>query len=116
MAEKTNFYQRNSQQKQEAIWIGRDTTTGQHTTVSPKLGKIHTRTVQNQQIDRDSMFRTMELQPSERTNKRTDKEMKQRPPQMYKLRSLTQPALRQQPGTKEQRTNNHQTNQQTSNS
>eukprot|EP00971_Amphidinium_carterae_P218967 4346408-Amphidinium_carterae.1 len=44
----------------------------------------------------------MELQANEKAHKRTNKDMDHRPPQMYELRSPTQPALRQQPGTAKQ--------------
>eukprot|EP00971_Amphidinium_carterae_P344164 6484381-Amphidinium_carterae.2 len=36
---------RNLPQKLEAIWIGRDTTQGQHIAISPDLGRITSRTV-----------------------------------------------------------------------
>eukprot|EP00971_Amphidinium_carterae_P247637 4917452-Amphidinium_carterae.1 len=87
MTENMELYQPNSQQNHdEASWIGRETTTGQHThtTVSPELGKLY-RTVprlpQDQHFDRDVMLKTMELQMSEKANKRTDKAMEQIPPQ-----------------------------------
>eukprot|EP00971_Amphidinium_carterae_P087601 1733336-Amphidinium_carterae.3 len=45
------------------------------------------------------MLRTMELQPSDRSYKTTDRDMSLIPPQLYELRSPTQPMLKQQPGT-----------------
>eukprot|EP00971_Amphidinium_carterae_P349532 6491063-Amphidinium_carterae.1 len=33
------YYRRNQEQKHEAIWIGRDTTTGQHITQTTEFGK-----------------------------------------------------------------------------
>eukprot|EP00971_Amphidinium_carterae_P017936 353412-Amphidinium_carterae.1 len=39
MPENQKLYKRNKEQKYEAIWIGRDTTTGQHITLSTEFGK-----------------------------------------------------------------------------
>eukprot|EP00971_Amphidinium_carterae_P030084 591399-Amphidinium_carterae.1 len=41
MAENMKFYQTNSQQNHETLWIGKNaTTTGQHVTISTDLGRI----------------------------------------------------------------------------
>eukprot|EP00971_Amphidinium_carterae_P324167 6442012-Amphidinium_carterae.8 len=45
MAPNVKFDQRNQQQRYEAIWIGRDTITGQHITLTPEL--IWQTTIQN---------------------------------------------------------------------
>eukprot|EP00971_Amphidinium_carterae_P076004 1501469-Amphidinium_carterae.3 len=46
MAPNMKLYQRIQQQKSETIWIGKDTTTGQHITLTPEFGKLRSRTVQ----------------------------------------------------------------------
>eukprot|EP00971_Amphidinium_carterae_P241238 4789997-Amphidinium_carterae.1 len=57
---------------------------------------------QGHQFDGNFMLKAVGLQPRGKTSKRTDKDTEQIPPQMYVLRSPTQPALRQQPDTAEQ--------------
>eukprot|EP00971_Amphidinium_carterae_P051568 1015134-Amphidinium_carterae.1 len=44
-AENQKLQRRNQEQRHDAIWIGRDTTTGQHITLSTELGKQLTRTI-----------------------------------------------------------------------
>eukprot|EP00971_Amphidinium_carterae_P344830 6485450-Amphidinium_carterae.1 len=55
-AENQKLLRRNQEQKHEAIWIGRDTTTGQHITLSTEFGKQLTRTIlrlpSDQQFDK----------------------------------------------------------------
>eukprot|EP00971_Amphidinium_carterae_P308746 6135235-Amphidinium_carterae.1 len=61
MASNMKLYKRNQQQKNEAIWIGRDTTTGHHITLTPEFGKLRSRTGmrlrKEQQIDKDLLLR-----------------------------------------------------------
>eukprot|EP00971_Amphidinium_carterae_P073152 1446638-Amphidinium_carterae.1 len=79
--------------------FGRDTTRGRGVTISLELGKVLTKSVlrlpQEQRKVRQRhhahMLRPMKLQPSEKTNERTDKDIDHTPPQMYELRSPTQP-------------------------
>eukprot|EP00971_Amphidinium_carterae_P084478 1672281-Amphidinium_carterae.2 len=59
MAPNVKLYQKNQQQKREAIWIGRDTTTGHAT--HQETGKLSLVTVmrlpKEQQIDKDLLLR-----------------------------------------------------------
>eukprot|EP00971_Amphidinium_carterae_P164677 3264733-Amphidinium_carterae.8 len=60
MAESKKLYQRNQQLKHKAIWIGRDTTTGLHITLTPEFGKLKTRPTMRlpeKQIDRELLHR-----------------------------------------------------------
>eukprot|EP00971_Amphidinium_carterae_P278070 5519809-Amphidinium_carterae.3 len=106
MAPNMRLYQRNQHQKHEAIWIGRDTTTGQHITLTVRvLHQLRPRTVmrlpKEQQIDKDLLLRVTSLTDTRNTNK-TDKDMEpilEVPEPLLELRSPTQPALRQRPGT-----------------
>eukprot|EP00971_Amphidinium_carterae_P157616 3124439-Amphidinium_carterae.1 len=60
MPENQKLYRRN-QQKHEAIWIGRDTTTGQHIMLSPEFGKQLTRAIlrlpKDQQYDKTLLLK-----------------------------------------------------------
>eukprot|EP00971_Amphidinium_carterae_P166750 3304471-Amphidinium_carterae.1 len=78
MAANMKLYEQNSQQKHKAICIGRDTTIGQHVTVSQELGKVLSKKLlrlTQDQFTRDFMLKTMELQPNDKTHQRTDKDM-----------------------------------------
>eukprot|EP00971_Amphidinium_carterae_P145440 2882205-Amphidinium_carterae.2 len=60
LPENKRLYRRSQQQKHEAIWIGRGTTTGQHITLTAEFGKIKTRTImrlpKDQQINRELLL------------------------------------------------------------
>eukprot|EP00971_Amphidinium_carterae_P020453 402951-Amphidinium_carterae.3 len=106
MPDNRKLYRRNQDQKHEAIWIGRDTTTGQHITLTEEFGKVITRTVlrlpREQQIDRDLLLKVTTLTGEHNPKKKTDKDTTPIP-QLFELRSPTQPTLRQQPGTTQQK-------------
>eukprot|EP00971_Amphidinium_carterae_P349134 6490862-Amphidinium_carterae.2 len=108
MAENMKLYKRNQEQKHEAIWIGQDSTKRQHMAISPNLGKINTRRVlrlpPDQQGHRQFMLKTMHLKPNApyyygNSYRKTDRDTSKIPPQLYELRSPTQPHLKQQEGT-----------------
>eukprot|EP00971_Amphidinium_carterae_P174128 3451458-Amphidinium_carterae.2 len=60
MAPNVRLYQRNQEQKHEAIWIGRDTATGQHITLTKELGKVKRKRIlrlpSDQQIDKELLL------------------------------------------------------------
>eukprot|EP00971_Amphidinium_carterae_P191582 3801657-Amphidinium_carterae.2 len=96
------LYQRNQLQNHEAIWIARDTATGQRITLTPVFGKLRSRTVmrlpKEQQLDKDLLLRVTSLTDA-RTTKRIDKATELIPQPLLELQSPTQPALRHRPGT-----------------
>eukprot|EP00971_Amphidinium_carterae_P151194 2997739-Amphidinium_carterae.1 len=100
-------YRRNQEQKHEAIWIGRDTATGQRITLTEEFGKTLSRTIlrlpREQQVDRDLLLKvTSTVGEYDNSKKKTDKDMTIIPLQMCELRSPAMPLLRQQPGTLQQ--------------
>eukprot|EP00971_Amphidinium_carterae_P261365 5185063-Amphidinium_carterae.1 len=56
MPENQKLYRRSQKQKYEAIWIGKDTTTGQHITFTTEFGRQLARTIlrlpKEQQFDK----------------------------------------------------------------
>eukprot|EP00971_Amphidinium_carterae_P258299 5126931-Amphidinium_carterae.10 len=74
MPENRQPYRRNQEQKHEAILIGRDTTTGQHITITEEFGKQLTRTIlrlpREQQIDRDLLLKVTSLTGEYNNSKR----------------------------------------------
>eukprot|EP00971_Amphidinium_carterae_P302749 6015665-Amphidinium_carterae.3 len=107
MPENKKLSRRNQEQKYEAIWIGRDTTTGQHSTLTEEHEKLLSRTIlrlpSEQQIDRDLLLKVTSLTGEYNNSKKnTDKDMTPIPQQMYKLRSPSMPTLRQRQGTPQQ--------------
>eukprot|EP00971_Amphidinium_carterae_P264764 5252021-Amphidinium_carterae.2 len=95
MPENEKLYQRNQEQKYEAIWIGRDTTTGQHITLTREFGRLLTRTIlrirKAQQIDKTLLLKVTSLNGEyDSTRKKTDKDKLPTPPRLYDLKS---PAL-----------------------
>eukprot|EP00971_Amphidinium_carterae_P297425 5908796-Amphidinium_carterae.1 len=65
MPENQKPYRKNQEQKYEAIWIGRDTTTRQHITLTEEGGKLQTRTIlkmpREQQIDKTLLLKGTSL-------------------------------------------------------
>eukprot|EP00971_Amphidinium_carterae_P058727 1161274-Amphidinium_carterae.1 len=61
MAENQKLNRRNQEQKYEAIWIGRDTTTRQHITLTTEFGKQIARTIlrlpKEQQFDKTLLLK-----------------------------------------------------------
>eukprot|EP00971_Amphidinium_carterae_P058089 1148938-Amphidinium_carterae.4 len=107
MPENRKLYRRNPEQKHEAIWVGRDTATGQHITLTEEFGKTLSRTIlrlpKEQQVDRDLLLKvTSTICEYDNSKKKTDKDITIIPPQTYELRSPAMPLLRQQPGTLQQ--------------
>eukprot|EP00971_Amphidinium_carterae_P352787 6492730-Amphidinium_carterae.6 len=102
MAPNMKLYQSSRQQRHEAIWIGRNKTTGQHITLTPEFGKLSSRTVmrllEGQQVDKELLFRVTTLTDARHT-KRTGKDEEPIPEPLFELQSRTQPTLRQRPGT-----------------
>eukprot|EP00971_Amphidinium_carterae_P234365 4650480-Amphidinium_carterae.1 len=98
MAPNMEIYQKDQQQKHKAIWIGRDTATGQHITLTPEFGKLWSRTVmrlaKEQHTDKDLLLQVTSLTDARHT-KRTDKDMEPLPDPLFELRPLTQSARRQ---------------------
>eukprot|EP00971_Amphidinium_carterae_P193882 3846968-Amphidinium_carterae.2 len=99
-AENQKLQRRNQEQKHEAIWIGRDTTTGQHITLSTEFGKQLSRSIlrlqKDQQFDKTLLLLQVTSIEGEYDNsrKKTDKDRLPIPQQLFELKS---PAL---PNTK----------------
>eukprot|EP00971_Amphidinium_carterae_P335753 6471763-Amphidinium_carterae.2 len=107
MSENKKLYHRNESQKHEAIWIGRDTTTGQHITLTEEFGKLQTRTIlrlpHEQQTDQDLLLKVTSL-TGEYDNSReiSDEDTLTIPPPMHELRSPAMPAMKQRTGITQQ--------------
>eukprot|EP00971_Amphidinium_carterae_P185048 3674557-Amphidinium_carterae.1 len=82
-AREQKLYRKNQEQKYKAIWIGRDTATGQHITLTEEFAMQLSRTVlsrpKEQQVDRDLLLKvtstTGEYDNSKK--KKTDKDIAQ---------------------------------------
>eukprot|EP00971_Amphidinium_carterae_P286921 5696232-Amphidinium_carterae.2 len=63
MPENRKLYRRNQKQKYETIWIGRETATGQHITLTEKFGKQLPRTIlqlpKKQQIEKNLLLKVI---------------------------------------------------------
>eukprot|EP00971_Amphidinium_carterae_P129740 2569986-Amphidinium_carterae.1 len=109
MPENKKLYRRNQEQKHEAmmaIWVGRDTTTGQHITLTEEFGKLQTKTIltlPRAQTDRDLLLKVTSLTGEyDNSRKKTDKDTSTIPPHMYELRSPAMPAMKQKTGITQQ--------------
>eukprot|EP00971_Amphidinium_carterae_P346574 6488137-Amphidinium_carterae.1 len=86
MPDNKKLYRRNLVKKHEAIWIGRDTATGQHITLTKEFGKTLSRTIlrllKEQQIDRGLLLNKVTSTTGDYDNskKKTDKDMTIIPP------------------------------------
>eukprot|EP00971_Amphidinium_carterae_P157160 3115344-Amphidinium_carterae.1 len=99
MPENQKLYRRNQEQKYETIWIGRDTTTGQHITLSPEFGKQLSRTIlrlpKDQHYDKTLLLKVTSTEGEYyNSRKKTDKDKQLIPPQLYDLKSPALPQTR----------------------
>eukprot|EP00971_Amphidinium_carterae_P315285 6266568-Amphidinium_carterae.1 len=99
MPENQKLYKRNQEQKYEAIWIGRDTTTGQHITLTTEFGRQLARTIlrlpKEQQIDKTLLLKvTLTEGEYDNSKKKTDKDKQPIPPRLYDLKSPALPYTR----------------------
>eukprot|EP00971_Amphidinium_carterae_P330671 6463836-Amphidinium_carterae.1 len=95
MPENQKLYRRNQAQKYKGIWVGRDTTPGQHITLPIEFGKLLTRTIlrlpREQQADRSLLLKVTSLTGEyDNSKKKTDKD---RIPIHSRLYELKPPAL-----------------------
>eukprot|EP00971_Amphidinium_carterae_P184526 3663285-Amphidinium_carterae.1 len=79
MPENQKLYRRTQEQKYKAIWIGRDTTTGQHITLSTEFGKQLSRTILrlplDQQYDKSLLLKVTSTEGEyNNSRKKTDKD------------------------------------------
>eukprot|EP00971_Amphidinium_carterae_P350205 6491433-Amphidinium_carterae.1 len=106
MPETQKLYRRNQEQKYEAIWIGRDTTTGQRITLTEEFGKLQTGTVlrlpREQQADETLLLKVTSLAGEyDNSKKKTDKD-KTPPPRLYELKSPALPMAKPKTGNIQQ--------------
>eukprot|EP00971_Amphidinium_carterae_P119106 2359564-Amphidinium_carterae.1 len=99
MPENQKLCRRNQEQKYEAIWIGRDTTTGQHITLTTEFGKQLARTIlrlpKEQQIDRALLLKVTSIEGEyDNSRKKSDKDKQPIPPRLYDLKSPALPYTR----------------------
>eukprot|EP00971_Amphidinium_carterae_P017374 342501-Amphidinium_carterae.2 len=99
MPENQKLYRRNQEQKYEAIWIGRDTTTGQHITFTEEFGRLQTRTIlrlpREQQTDKRLLLKVTSLTGEyDNSKKKTDKDKTPIHPRLYERKSPALPTTK----------------------
>eukprot|EP00971_Amphidinium_carterae_P002939 57634-Amphidinium_carterae.1 len=99
MPENQKLYERNQEQKYEAIWVGRDTTTGQHITLTTEFGRQLARKIlrlpKEQQFDKTLLLNVTWTEGEyDNSRKKTVKGKQPIPPRLYDLKSPALPYTR----------------------
>eukprot|EP00971_Amphidinium_carterae_P058728 1161275-Amphidinium_carterae.1 len=99
MPENQKLYKRNQEQKYEAIWIGNDTTTGQHIALTTEFGKQIARTIlrlpKKQQFDKTLLLKVTSTEGEyDNSRQKTDKDKQPIPPKLDDLKSQALPYTR----------------------